>query len=57
MLELLHSFPQALTPMHLMVVSLGVIGGLLLGVIPGLSPTMAVARRYLSHFIWRQPPA
>ena len=43
MLEFLHYFPQALTPMHLMVVSLGVIGGLLLGATPGLSPTMAVA--------------
>ncbi len=29
--------------MHLLVVSLGVIGGLLLGATPGLSPTMAVA--------------
>ena len=55
MAEFLHYFPQALTPMHLMVVSLGVIGGLLLGATPGLSPTMAVA--LLVPFTFHMAPA
>lgn len=41
--EFLQYFPQALTPMNLLVLVLGVIGGLFLGATPGLSPTMAVA--------------
>jgi len=41
--ELIQYFPQALTPMNLLVLVLGVIGGLFLGATPGLSPTMAVA--------------
>jgi putative tricarboxylic transport membrane protein len=41
--EFLHYFPQALTPINLLVLTLGTIGGLFLGATPGLSPTMAVA--------------
>lgn len=36
-------FPQAFSPVNLVVLVLGVIGGLILGATPGLSPTMAVA--------------
>lgn len=43
MQEFLHYFPQALTPINILVVVLGVVGGLILGATPGLSPTMAVA--------------
>ncbi len=43
MAEFLHYFPQALTPINLLVLILGTLGGLFLGATPGLSPTMAVA--------------
>ena len=43
MAEFLHYFPQAFEPANLLVLILGVIGGLILGATPGLSPTMAVA--------------
>ena len=43
MAEFFQYFPQALTPINLLVLTLGVIGGLFLGATPGLSPTMAVA--------------
>ena len=42
-MELIQYFPDVLTPWHLGVLSLGMIGGLLLGATPGLSPTLAVA--------------
>jgi putative tricarboxylic transport membrane protein len=41
--EFLQYFPQALTPINLLVLILGTLGGLFLGATPGLSPTMAVA--------------
>ena len=41
--EFLQYLPQAFTPINLVTLCLGVIGGLLLGATPGLSPTMAVA--------------
>jgi putative tricarboxylic transport membrane protein len=43
MAEFFQYLPQALTPMNLLVLILGTIGGLFLGATPGLSPTMAVA--------------
>ncbi len=43
MAEFLHYFPNALTPINLLVLILGTLGGLFLGATPGLSPTMAVA--------------
>lgn len=55
MLEFLHYFPQALTPINLAVLVFGVIGGLLLGATPGLSPTMAVA--LLVPFTFYMEPA
>ncbi|NNC65057.1 MAG: tripartite tricarboxylate transporter permease [Gammaproteobacteria bacterium] len=42
-MELIQYFPAVLTPWHITVLSLGMIGGLLLGATPGLSPTLAVA--------------
>lgn len=42
-MELIQYFPDVVTPWHLAVLSLGMIGGLLLGATPGLSPTLAVA--------------
>ena len=42
-MELLQYFLGVLTPWHLAVLTLGTIGGLLLGATPGLSPTLAVA--------------
>ncbi|MBW1998126.1 MAG: tripartite tricarboxylate transporter permease, partial [Deltaproteobacteria bacterium] len=41
--EFLQYLPLALTPVNLITLVLGVIGGLILGATPGLSPTMAVA--------------
>ncbi len=55
MAEFLHYFPQALTPLNLMVLLLGVAGGLFLGATPGLSPTMAVA--LLVPFTFHMNPA
>ncbi len=43
MAEFFQYFTQALTPMNMLVLLLGTIGGLFLGATPGLSPTMAVA--------------
>ncbi len=43
MVELFQYFPLALTPVNLLTMVLGTIGGLILGATPGLSPTMAVA--------------
>jgi len=43
MAEFLHYLPQAMTFTNMITLALGVIGGLLLGATPGLSPTMAVA--------------
>ena len=42
-MELIQYFPDVLTPWNIAVLSLGMIGGLLLGATPGLSPTLAVA--------------
>lgn len=43
MAEFLHYFPLALSLTNLLTLVVGVIGGLVLGATPGLSPTMAVA--------------
>jgi putative tricarboxylic transport membrane protein len=43
MAEFLHYFPEALSFANLIALLFGVIGGLILGATPGLSPTMAVA--------------
>lgn len=43
MTEFFQYLPEALTLVNLLTLSLGVIGGLILGATPGLSPTMAVA--------------
>ena len=45
MTEFLQYFPLALTFTNLLTLILGVIGGLILGATPGLSPTMAVATK------------
>lgn len=42
-MEILGYFLDALEPMHVLVLVVGIVGGLLLGAAPGLSPTMAVA--------------
>lgn len=42
-MEIIQYFPDVLTPWHITVLSLGMVGGLLLGATPGLSPTLAVA--------------
>ena len=55
MAEFLHYFPQALTFTNLLTLVLGVIGGLILGATPGLSPTMAVA--LLVPFTFHMEPA
>jgi putative tricarboxylic transport membrane protein len=43
MAEFLHYFPQVFSFVNIVTLVLGVIGGLILGATPGLSPTMAVA--------------
>ena len=43
MAEFIQYFPLALTSTNILTLILGVIGGLILGATPGLSPTMAVA--------------
>jgi putative tricarboxylic transport membrane protein len=53
--ELLQYFPQALTFINLTTMVLGVLGGLILGATPGLSPTMAVA--LLVPFTFYMDPA
>ena len=55
MAEFLHYFPLALTFTNLLTLILGVIGGLILGATPGLSPTMAVA--LLVPFTFHMEPA
>ena len=55
MAEFLHYFPLALTFTNLLTLVLGVIGGLILGATPGLSPTMAVA--LLVPFTFHMEPA
>jgi putative tricarboxylic transport membrane protein len=55
LVEFLQFFPNALTPMNLLVLVLGVVGGLFLGATPGLSPTMAVA--LLVPFTFHMNPA
>ncbi|NIR28917.1 MAG: tripartite tricarboxylate transporter permease [Gammaproteobacteria bacterium] len=42
-MEFIQYLPEALTAWHLLVLVCGVVGGLILGATPGLSPTMAVA--------------
>ncbi|HDZ91204.1 MAG: hypothetical protein JRF51_09865 [Deltaproteobacteria bacterium] len=42
--EFLHYFPQALTFTNLITLILGVIGGLILGATPGLSPMRVMSR-------------
>lgn len=42
-MEFIQYFAEVFTPIHLMILILGTVGGLLLGATPGLSPTMAVA--------------
>jgi putative tricarboxylic transport membrane protein len=53
MAELIQYFPLALTSTNILTLILGVIGGLILGATPGLSPTMAVA--LLVPFTFRRP--
>jgi len=55
MTEFLQYFPLALTFTNLLTLILGVIGGLILGATPGLSPTMAVA--LLVPFTFHMDPA
>jgi len=55
MAEFFHYFPLALTFTNLFTLMLGVIGGLILGATPGLSPTMAVA--LLVPFTFHMDPA
>lgn len=54
-MEFIEYFPQVLTPMHLLILTVGTFGGLLLGATPGLSPTMAVA--LLIPFTFHMSPA
>jgi putative tricarboxylic transport membrane protein len=55
MAEFFQYLPNALTPINLLVLILGTIGGLFLGATPGLSPTMAVA--LLVPFTFHMDPA
>lgn len=55
MAEFLQYFPLALTFTNLLTLVLGVVGGLILGATPGLSPTMAVA--LLVPFTFHMDPA
>lgn len=48
-------FPEVFTPFRLAILTLGTIGGLLLGSTPGLSPTLAVA--LLIPFTFQMEPA
>ena len=54
-MEFLQYFGDVFTPVHLMILVLGTVGGLLLGATPGLSPTMAVA--LLIPFTFQMEPA
>jgi putative tricarboxylic transport membrane protein len=53
--EFLQYFGDVFTPVHLMILVFGTVGGLLLGATPGLSPTMAVA--LLIPFTFQMEPA
>jgi putative tricarboxylic transport membrane protein len=53
--EFVQYFGEVFTPINLMVLVFGTIGGLLLGATPGLSPTMAVA--LLIPFTFQMDPA
>lgn len=55
MADFFQYFPQALTLTNLLVLCFGVMGGLILGATPGLSPTMAVA--LLVPFTFHMQPA
>jgi putative tricarboxylic transport membrane protein len=55
MFDFLQYFANALTPINLLVLMLGTLGGLILGATPGLSPTMAVA--LLVPFTFYMAPA
>lgn len=54
-MDLLGFFLDALTPFNLMLALLGVIGGVVIGALPGLSATMAIA--VMVPFTFTMPPA
>ncbi|MCP3867111.1 MAG: C4-dicarboxylate ABC transporter permease [Gammaproteobacteria bacterium] len=54
-MEFIQYFSEVFTPINLMILIFGTIGGLLLGATPGLSPTMAVA--LLIPFTFQMEPA
>ena len=54
-MEFLNYFGQVFTPYHLLLLSGGTFAGLILGALPGLSPTMAVA--LLIPFTFHMQPA
>lgn len=54
-MEFIQYLPEVLTPWHLTILALGMVGGLLLGATPGLSPTLAVA--LLIPFTFQMEPA
>ena len=54
-MEFIQYFAEVFTPINLMILVFGTIGGLLLGATPGLSPTMAVA--LLIPFTFQMEPA
>ena len=53
--EFIQFFGEVLTPINLLILTVGTIGGLILGATPGLSPTMAVA--LLIPFTFQMEPA
>jgi len=53
--EFIQFFGEVLTPINLLILIAGTIGGLILGATPGLSPTMAVA--LLIPFTFQMEPA
>lgn len=53
--EFIQYLPEVITPWHLTVLTIGTIGGLLLGAAPGISPTLAVA--LLIPFTFQMEPA
>ena len=54
-MEFIQYFAEVFTPVNLLILVFGTIGGLLLGAAPGLSPTMAVA--LLIPFTFQMEPA
>ena len=54
-MEFIQYFAEVFTPVNLLILVFGTIGGLLLGATPGLSPTMAVA--LLIPFTFQMEPA